>query len=181
MEDCVTLTEMVATAQMAGQQSFVTKPVQREHLGKTVPSLVSAETVAPVTRLAGSAAAHLESVETCARTAVRRDYMESTATRNVTVLITAAAIARMEPVCVIQGSTAGFVTYLVPSGLMDLAAHRSVIVCSRTRLNAIDIMDRVCASLAIRARPAAWSVIVDTMVQDVHQNASVQQECLAIT
>lgn len=35
---------------------------------ETVHSLVSAKTVAPVTRLVGSAAAHLESVETCART-----------------------------------------------------------------------------------------------------------------
>lgn len=41
--------------------------------------------------------------------------MESTATRNVTVLITAAAIAHMEHVCVIQDSMAGFVTYVSPA------------------------------------------------------------------
>lgn len=169
------------TAQTVGQQPFVTKPVQREHLAETVHSLASARMVAPVTRSVGSAAAHLESVETCARTAVRRDYTESTATRNVTVLITAAAIARMEPVCVIRDSMAGFVTYLAPSGRMDLAAHRSVSVCSRTRFSAIDVMEHVCASPAIRARPATWSVIVDTTVQDVNQNASVQRECLVIT
>lgn len=167
MEDIVMLKEMLVTVQMGGRGSSVTKPVQREHLVKTAPSLASAETGAPVTRLVGSAAAHLESMETCARMAVRRECMESTATRNVTVLITAAAIAHMEPVCVIQDSTAGSVTSLAPSGRMDLAAHPSVSVCNKTRLSAIDVMERVCANLAIRGKPATASVIVDFMVQDV--------------
>jgi len=41
--------------------------------------------------------------------------MESIATRNVTVPITAAVTAHMEPACVIQGSTAGSVTYVSPA------------------------------------------------------------------
>lgn len=45
---------------------------------------------------------------------------------------------------------------LAPSGRMDLAAHRSVSACSRTHLSAIDVMEHVCANLAIRARPATW-------------------------
>jgi len=43
---------------------------------------------------------------------------------------------------------------LAPSGRMDLAARWSVNACSRTRLSAIDVMEHVCASLAIKARPA---------------------------
>lgn len=128
-----------------------------------------------------NAAAHLESVETCARTAVQRDFMESIATRNVTVLTMDAVTAHMEPVCVIQGSTAGSVTYLAPSGHMDLAAQQNASACNKLRLSAIGAMGPACVSLAIRERPATESVILVTTVQDASQNASVQQECPAIT
>lgn len=113
--------------------------------------------------------------------AVRRDYMENIATRNVTVQIMDAVTVRMERVCVIQGSTAGSVTYPAQSGRTDLAAQQNVSAYSKTRWSATGVMERACVNLAIRERPATKSVMLVITAQVVSQNASVQQECPAIT
>ncbi|KAA0707044.1 Multiple epidermal growth factor-like domains protein 6 [Triplophysa tibetana] len=109
--------------------------------------------------------------------AVRRVYMESIATRNVTVLIMDAVTVHMELVCVIRGCTAGSVTYPAQSGRTDLAAHQNVNAYSKTHRSATDAMERACANQAIRERHATKSVMLVITVQDFGSGCSQSCQC----
>lgn len=178
--DCVIWRRMDVTVLMAGRESFVIRPVLRAHSAGTAPSPVNVRMGPSVIQRVESADAHQGSVEICARMAVLRAFTANTAIRNVTVPTMDAAIAHMEPVCVIQASMGGFATSHVPDGPMDLAVHLNVSVYSRTLWNATDVMEIVCVNLAIRAKHAVKSVAVVTMARDARKNASVHQECPAI-